>query len=130
MPKNTRTFVDLDLNFTAHPVTGDVSKRLDDSAIKASIRNLVLTSNYERPFHSEIGSQLKSLMFEPATPITKHIIEKTISQTIQNYEPRVDLIDVVAKFSPDNNSVYVTVEYRIVNTTTPQVINLSLKRSR
>ena len=130
MPKNTRTFSDLDLNFTAHPVTGDVTRRYDDAAIKQSVKNLVLTQNYERPFHSEIGSQLRGLLFEPATPVTAMMIEKTIQQTILNFEPRVNLLGVTAQFSPDNNSVYVTVEYRIVNTTTPQTVNLTLERTR
>lgn len=130
MPKNTRTFSDIDLNFTAHPVTGDLVKRYDDAAIKQSVKNLVLTQNYERPFHSEIGSTLRGLLFEPASPITARLIEKTIQQTILNFEPRVVLDGVVAQFSPDNNSVYVTVSYTIVNTTTPQTINLTLERTR
>lgn len=130
MPKNTRTFSDIDLNFTAHPVTGDIVKRYDDAAIKQSVKNLILTQNYERPFHSEIGSNLRGLLFEPASPITARLIEKTIQQTILNFEPRVVLNGVVAQFSPDNNSVYVTVSYTIVNTTTPQTINLTLERTR
>lgn len=130
MPKNTRTFSDIDLNFTAHPVTGDLVKRYDDAAIKQSVKNLVLTQNYERPFHSEIGSTLRGLLFEPASPITARLIEKAIQQTILNFEPRVVLDGVVAQFSPDNNSVYVIVSYTIVNTTTPQTINLTLERTR
>lgn len=130
MSKNTRTFSDIDLNFTAHPVTGDLVKRYDDAAIKQSVKNLVLTQNYERPFHSEIGSTLRGLLFEPASPITARLIEKAIQQTILNFEPRVVLDGVVAQFSPDNNSVYVIVSYTIVNTTTPQTINLTLERTR
>lgn len=130
MPKNTRTFSDIDLNFTAHPVTGDLVKRYDDAAIKQSVKNLILTQNYERPFHSEIGSTLRGLLFEPASPITARLIEKAIQQTILNFEPRVVLSGVVAQFSPDNNSVYITISYTIVNTTTPQTINLTLERTR
>ena len=69
MARNTRTFTDLDLNFFAHPVTKDVTTKIDEQAIKSSVRNLILTSNYEKPFHPEIGSPLKSLLFEPATPL-------------------------------------------------------------
>ena len=130
MAKNTRTFTDIDLNFTKHPVTNDVAVRIDDAAIKASIKNLVMTANYERPFHSELGSQLPGLLFEPASPITALMIQKAISQTIINYEPRVSLIDVAVKFSPDNNIVYATIEYKIVNTSTPQTVNLTLQRTR
>jgi phage baseplate assembly protein W len=127
--KISRTFSDIDLNFIPHPVTGDIVKKYDESAIKASIRNLVLTSNYERPFHSEIGSQLRNLLFEPMSPITTQLIQNTIGQTIKNFEPRAILLSVVASYSPDNNSVYVTVNFMIVNTTTPQTVNITLERT-
>jgi phage baseplate assembly protein W len=127
--KTSRTFSDIDLNFIPHPVTGDIVKKYDESAIKASIRNLVLTSNYERPFHSEIGCQLRNLLFEPMSPITTQLIQNTIAQTIKNFEPRAILLSVVASYSPDNNSVYVTVNFMIVNTTTPQTVNITLERT-
>lgn len=130
MTKKSRTFTDLDLNFTKHPVTRDVTVKVDDEAIKASIRNLVLTSNYEKPFHSEIGSQLPALLFEPASPITALLIQRAIIQTITNFEPRVTLTDVAVRFSQDNNSVYATIEYKIINTSTPQTVNLTLERTR
>lgn len=130
MTKNTRTFSDIDLNFSAHPVTKDISKKYDDYAIKQSIKSLVLTRNYERPFHSEIGTPLASLMFEQVSPVTAQLIKKVIEQTIINFEPRVVLTSVQVKFSPDNNSVYCSIEYRIVNTSTPQTVNLTLKRTR
>ena len=130
MARNTRTFTDLDLNFLAHPVTKDVTTKTDEQAIKASVRNLILTSNYEKPFHPEIGSPIKSLMFEPATPILPVLIEKAIHQTIDNYEPRVNLTKVTANLSPDTNSIYVTIEFVIVNTSVPQIVNLILNRTR
>ena len=127
--KISRTFSDIDLNFIPHPVTGDIVKKYDESAIKASIRNLVLTSNYERPFHSEIGSQLRNLLFEPMSPITIQLIQNTIGQTIKNFEPRAILLSVVANYSPDNNSVYVTVNFQIVNTVTIQTVSITLERT-
>ena len=127
--KISRTFSDIDLNFIPHPVTGDIVKKYDESAIKAAIRNLVLTSNYERPFHSEIGSQLRNLLFEPMSPITIQLIQNTIGQTIKNFEPRAILLSVVANYSPDNNSVYVTVNFQIVNTITIQTVSITLERT-
>jgi phage baseplate assembly protein W len=121
--KISRTFSDIDLNFIPHPVTGDIVKKYDESAIKA------LTSNYERPFHSEIGCQLRNLLFEPMSPITTQLIQNTIGQTIKNFEPRAILLSVVASYSPDNNSVYVTVNFMIVNTTTPQTVSITLERT-
>ena len=130
MARNTRTFTDLDLNFLAHPVTKDVTTKVDEQAIKASIRNLVLTSNYEKPFHPEIGSQIKSLLFEPATPMLPILIKKAIEYTIYNFEPRVNLINVDAVLSEDENSIDVTVEFVIINTSTPLALDLILYRTR
>lgn len=130
MARNTRTFTDLDLNFGLHPVTHDVTAVYDVQAIKASIRNLILTSNYEKPFHPEIGSPIKSLLFEPATPLLPVLIEKAIRQTIDNFEPRARLINVEARLSPDNNAVYVTIEFSVVNTTVVQAMNVILTRTR
>ena len=130
MAHNTRTFADLDLNFTMHPVTHDIVRKFDEEAIKASVKNLVLTQNYERPFHSEIGSQIRGLLFEPATPMLNVMLKRAITDTIINFEPRVKLNDVLVTVSPDNNEVYVSIQYMIVNTTRPQTVDLILTRTR
>lgn len=130
MARNTRTFSDLDLNFTAHPLTGDVARKYDEEAIKQSVKNLILTNNYERPFHSEIGSQIRGLLFEPVTPMLNMLLKRAIIDTITNHEPRVRLTEVLVRFSPDNHDVYVSIEYTIVNTTRPIQIDLVLKRTR
>lgn len=130
MARNTRTFSDLDLNFTAHPVTGDLTRKFDEAAIKQAVKTLVLTSNYERPFHSDVGSQIRGLMFEPITPMLNMLIKRAIIDVITNHEPRVRLIDVLVRFSPDQNSAYVTIEFTIVNTVRPLQIDLVLTRTR
>ena len=130
MPSSTRQFADLDLNFTPHPVTGDVGFKKDENAVKQAVKNLVLTQNFERPFHSEIGSSLRSLLFEPATAMTKEILRKTISDTIPNFEPRVELIDVEIRYKLDDTAVDVRVIFKIVNTFTPIDGNLTLERTR
>jgi phage baseplate assembly protein W len=103
---------------------------VDEQANKASIRNLVLTSNYEKPIHPEIGSPIKSLLFEPATPLLPVLIKRAIQQTIDNYEPRVRLLDVTVNMSQDTNSIYVTIEFVIVNTSVPLIVDLILTRTR
>jgi phage baseplate assembly protein W len=108
----------------------DIVKRYDENAIKASVRNLILTSNFEKPFHPEIGTQINSLLFEPATPLLSAVLERTIQQTIDNFEPRVQLTRVNANVNPDNNSVNVTIYFTILNTKTPQTLNLLLQRTR
>jgi phage baseplate assembly protein W len=130
MARNTRTFSDLDFNFAAHPVTGDITRKYDEEAIKQSVKNLVMTQHYERPFHSEIGSQLRGLLFEPATPMLNILIKRAITDTIINFEPRVKLIDVRVRLSPDTNEVYVLVEFSIVNTVRPITVTMTLKRTR
>jgi len=130
MATNTRTFSDLDLNFTAHPVTKDITMRYDENAIKTSLKNLILTSNYERPFHSEIGTPIKRLLFEPMSPMTDLLIRQAIIDTINNFEPRVNLLDVSCKSSEDTNNVLVSVTFKIVNTVTPISLTVALERTR
>lgn len=130
MARNTRTFSDLDLSFMRHPVTQDVSRKYDEEAIKQSVKNLVLTQNYERPFHSEIGSQVMGLLFEPSSPMLAVMLKKTITDTITNFEPRVNLKSVDVTFSPDNNEVYVSIYFTIINTTRPVQVTLLLTRTR
>jgi phage baseplate assembly protein W len=110
--------------------TADLVRKYDDEAIKASVKNLVLTSNYERPFHSEIGTQVRGLLFEPATPMLRILLERTITNTIASFEPRVNVTKVDATVSPDNNEVYVSIYFTIINTTRPATITLILTRTR
>ena len=130
MARNTRTFSDLDFNFLVHPRTKDVSTRYDEDAIKQSLRNLILTRNYERPFRSYLGSQVNALLFEPISPLLTSMLEKAIADVIQNFEPRVDLLGVTVQYSPHNNDVYINISFKIRNTQTPMSVNLILERTR
>lgn len=130
MARNTRIFSDLDFNFTAHPVTKDVSRRYDDNAVKTALKNLILTRNYERPFHSEIGSPIRSLMFEPATPMLGIMLRQAIFDVVNNFEPRVQLTEVDVNVSDENNAIYITIEFKIVNTERPLTLDLTLERTR
>ena len=128
--KRQRTFSDLDLNFTAHPVTGDVSRLYDENAIKRSVRNLLQTNNFERPFHSEIGSQIRALLFEPASPVLNTMLKRVITDTITTFEPRVVVNSVTVSSNADNNSLNVTLVFTIVNTVNPVTMNVVLQRTR
>lgn len=130
MARNTRIFSDLDFNFTAHPVTKDVSRRYDENAVKTALKNLILTRNYERPFHSEIGSPIRSLMFEPATPMLGVMLRQAIFDVVNNFEPRVQLTQVNVTVSDENNAIYITIEFKIVNTERPLTLDLTLERTR
>lgn len=130
MAKNTRTFTDLDLNFIANPVTGDVSVKYDVNAIKQSVKNLVMTRHFERPFHPEIGSQVNDLLFEPYSPLTRGMLEQAIKNTITNFEPRVVLHAVQVSLSNDEMSALIKIIFTIINTIQPISIDLTLSRTR
>lgn len=126
----TRTFVDIDPSFEMNPVTGDLALRIDDRAISFAIKNLILTMNGERPFNSAIGSPIKKLLFELFGDQMKITLKQIIADTISNFEPRVSLIDVIVYDSPDNNLVYVSIQYKIKNTESPIQVDVTLERTR
>lgn len=130
MARNTRIFSDLDLNFTAHPVNKDISRKYDDNAIKQSIKNLLLTRNFERPFHSEIGSPIRAMLFELPGPMFTVMLQRAVIDVINNFEPRVEVLDVRVNDSIDTNAVYITLEFKIVNTERPITLDLALERTR
>ena len=101
--RSSRIYRDLNLNFNAHPVTGDVVTITDVNAIKRSIRNLLLTNHYDRPFHPEIGSNISQLLFENFGIITGTMLSKEIEDMITNYEPRAMVETVEAFPLPDTN---------------------------
>jgi phage baseplate assembly protein W len=111
-------------------VTKDITRRFDENAIKASVLNLLLTRNFERPFHSEIGSPIRALLFELPGPMFTVMMQRAIIDVINNFEPRVEIIDVRVNDASDNNAVYVTLEFKIVNTERPITLDLTLERTR
>ena len=125
-----RTFKDLDLNFTAHPVKKDINKHTGVNAIINSIKNLVLYNNYERPFNPEFGSNLRKLLFENADDFTASLIEREISEVIRIYEPRCQVERVTARSSPDENGFYVELTFFVINLTDPIQITFFLERIR
>lgn len=126
----SRTFSDLDLNFTKHPVRDDVNILTAERAVINSVKNLLLTNHYERPFQPDLGSNIRRLLFENADSITASLLEREIQQTIENFEPRARVKDirVIAKF--DENGFEVELTFYIVNVTAPITINFFLERIR
>ncbi len=125
-----KDYSDLDLDFMAHPVTKDVMKKTGVEAIKRSVRNLILTNFYDRPFQSYIGSNALKLLFDNATPITATFLENAIRETITNYEPRVRLDNLEIQFDVDNNGYNVKLFFVILNRNEPAVVTLFLERIR
>lgn len=128
-------YSDLDLDFIPHPTTKDVVKKVGVDAIKRSIRNLILTNFYDRPFRHNIGSNAQKLLFENMNPLTETFLRNAIYETIVNFEPRVSLmnnenqgIDVSVDY--DNNGYNVRLTFMIINRAEPVSINIFLERLR
>lgn len=128
--RKTRQYSDINLLFTVHPATADITKKTDEEAVKASIRNLIQTKNYERPFHPEIGCQIYSLLFENFTPITKQIMKRTIVDVIEKFEPRAQVLDVKIRDRVDNNSIDIDVIFKLLNSELPITLRTALSRVR
>lgn len=125
-----RTFRDLDLNFTKNPATKDVASRVGDQAVIRSVRNLIYLAHYEKPFHPEIGSSIRQMLFEPMTSMTAQNIKRAIEDVIRNFEPRVRVNEVVVQAREDQNYFEVSIQFYIVNNTKPTIINVFLERVR
>jgi phage baseplate assembly protein W len=126
----SREFSDLDLNFIAHPVKKDISILKGDRAILNSIKNLILTNHYERPFQPDLGSNVRKMLFENMDIVTATALEREIEQVIKNYEPRVNLISVTVKPNFDENAFSVSMRYNTVNRPDPVSISFQLERLR
>ena len=123
-------YSDLDLNFTIHPVKKDINRYTNEAAVVNSIKNLILTNHYERPFQPDIGSNVRRLLFENMDSITATTLEKEIEQTIRNYEPRANISKIAVSPDYDNNGFNVYMEFYVINRTTPITINFFLERIR
>ena len=128
--ESDRTFRDLDLNFTIHPVKKDINTFKDEFAIINSVKNLILTNYYERLFQPTIGSGLRGLLFEPIDSLVAASIEREIVEAINNFEPRARVSSVAAVPSPDENRYNVRLEFFIINDSNPITINFFLERIR
>ena len=119
--RNVRQYKDLDLFFAKTQASNDVRKVTDIQAVKRSVRNLVLLNHYEKPFHPEIGSGIRDMLFENMNNMTAFILAKKIEDVIENFEPRVRLIGVRADPNLDRNEYEVTIEFFVVNAPTELV---------
>ena len=109
-----KKFVDIDLSFNKHPITKDISKKTNENAIISSIKNLVLTKIYGRPFHPELSSQIHSILFEPLTSSSMETLKKTIYYVISNFEPRVEVLLIDANPSYDDSEINITLVFQII----------------
>ena len=129
--RQSRRFKDISLSFKRHPVTNDILALTNEDAIKRSVRNLVETINEERFFNPLIGSQVKDSLFELPDNGLKATLKTQIENSILNFEPRVNLTDVIINHPNDTNDLEVTVVYDIIGQeATPQEITFILQPTR
>lgn len=123
-------YADLDLDFLRNPSTSDVSVKVGNEAIKRSIRNLIFTNHYERPFQSYIGSNIRKILFDNISPLTAVLLKDAIAEVINNFESRVKLSKVLVTEDADNNGYNIRLEYIILNRQMPVITSLFLERIR
>ena len=128
--RTVRGYTDFSIAFDVNPFTRDLTLKKDEEAVKASIKNLLLTKNYERPFHPEIGSPIYAMLFENFTPILKNTLEKIIEDLLAKFEPRANIISINVIDNPDENSLDVRIEFMMNNIDRPITVTSTLKRIR
>ena len=133
--KTTFLYKDISLYFTKNPVTGDVTEVTDVQDIKRSVRNLVLTNRFDRPFHPEIASRVRESLFEMFTPITVNVLRNAITEVLTLYEPRVTVTNIVVadpEYSyMDQNTLPIKIFFTLQNAPeTLEEVNVVLERIR
>ena len=127
---STRNYIDLDLNFLIHPIRKDINTYKAEYAVINSVKNLILTNHFERPFQPEIGSNIRRLLFENVDVILAAQLEREIEETVNNFEPRVQVSSIIATPAPDENGYKVIMEFFVINNPDPIKINFFLERIR
>ena len=128
--RSSRIYKDLNLGFQQNTATKDIQKLTDVEAVKRSVRNLINTNHYEKPFHPEIGSNLRAMLFENMTPTMNHVISKNIELLIINYEPRCRLVQVNTQPMFDRNGYSCQISFYVVNHPEPVTVESFLERLR
>ena len=125
-----RIYKDLDLDFGRNTVTNDVNKLTDVEAVKRSVRNLINTSHYERPFHPEIGSSVRALLFEPITPLTSLNLQRKVEEVLNNFEPRIKLVQILSRPDADLNRYALRISFYVIGTPLHVTVETFLERLR
>ena len=128
--RNNRRYRDIDLDFNRNSTTNDIVKVEDVNAVKRSVKNLVQTNFYERPFHPELGCGVRELLFENFTPITGIYIRRKIEEVLTNYEPRISLEQVAVDDDQDKNRLVVDIYFYVQGVPDPVTVTTFLQRLR
>jgi len=128
--RQKEVYSDIDLAFLSHPVTGKLTRKVNREAVKQSVKSLIMTDFYERPFKPLIGCGIRQLLFENFHPAIIQEMELAISEVIDNYEPRAELISVDIDARPDANALSISVVFYVINDSAPVVLDVILERVR
>lgn len=123
-------YSDLDIAFIGNPITGKLGRKLNRDAVRQSVKSLILTDYFERPFKPEIGCSIRYYLFELFNPAVKQQMENAIREVVRNYEPRAEVIDVLVEDRPDLNALTVSVAFSILNDPEPIILDVLLERVR
>ena len=126
----TRFYKDLDLDFGRNVVTNDVNKLTDVESVKRSVRNLINTNHFERPFHPEIGGNVRALLFEPMTPLTALNLQRKIEEVLNNFEPRAKITQILADPDIDRNGYRLEIKFYVIGIQNPITVETFLERLR
>ena len=126
----TRIYKDLDLDFGRNIVTNDVNKLTDVEAVKRSVRNLINTNHFERPFHPEIGGNVRALLFENMTPLTALNLQRKIEEVLSNFEPRAKITQIIADPDMDRNGYRLEIKFYVIGIQNPITVETFLERLR
>lgn len=122
-------YLDIDLTFNKRP-SGDLYKKRDAAAVKQSIKNLLLTDFYEKPFQPFFGANLRAMLFELADDDTEDEVEENIRTAINKYEPRAEILTISVNVLPDQNDMRVSVYFKIISTQETVTFTTNLSRLR
>ena len=128
--RSTRIYKDLDLDFGRNTVTNDVNNLTDVEAVKRSVRNLINTNHFERPFHPEIGGNVRALLFENITPLTALNLQRKIEEVLSNFEPRAKITQIIADPDIDRNGYRLEIRFYVIGIQNPITVETFLERLR
>jgi len=128
--RSGQIYNDLNLDFQQNSATKDIQKITDVESVKRSVRNLINLNHYEKPFHPEMGSNLRAMLFENITPQMSHAIQKQIDLLIKNYEPRAKLVQISTRPQFDRNAYAATISFYVQNSPERVTVESFLERLR
>jgi phage baseplate assembly protein W len=123
-------YSDFQTNFTMHPIKKDLTKLVNEDAVKRSIKNIVMTNFYERRFRPRFGANIRKYLFENITPLTLRAIQSDITASIETFEPRANLIDVKVSSANDSNEVDIAITFTTINRLQPVIVTATVGLNR